>query len=161
MAKRILSSQAICFLFLFGCLNGDFACAQVFVTSQVGVFFANESIEWQAEIQGADRPTSVEWSLAWKETIIHKGKQKTSRNAPGRNPSATNAASSLAESVESALALGQGVLHVAYPRENVSEPKWPVKVHSQHFACDGCGRSFHPLTPHSFSFNSQLGWCRA
>ncbi len=69
--------------------------------------------------------------------------------------------SRMAESVEAALALGQGVLHVAYPRENVPEPKWPVKVHSQHFACDGCGRSFLPLTPHSFSFNSQLGWCRA
>ena len=32
-------------------------------------------------------------------------------------------------------------------------------VHSQHLACDQCGRSFEPLTPHSFSFNSSLGWC--
>ncbi len=35
------------------------------------------------------------------------------------------------------------------------------KMHSQHFACDKCGRSFEPLTPHSFSFNSPLGWCPA
>ncbi len=26
-------------------------------------------------------------------------------------------------------------------------------------ACDRCGRSFEPLNPHHFSFNSPLGWC--
>jgi excinuclease ABC subunit A len=26
-------------------------------------------------------------------------------------------------------------------------------------ACHGCGRSFEPLNPHHFSFNSPLGWC--
>jgi len=36
-----------------------------------------------------------------------------------------------------------------------------VTVHSQHLACGRCGRSFEPLTPHSFSFNSYLGWCPA
>ena len=41
------------------------------------------------------------------------------------------------------------------------EPQWPVDVHSQHFACDRCGRSFEPLSPHNFSFNSSLGWCPA
>ena len=35
------------------------------------------------------------------------------------------------------------------------------KSHSQHFACDRCGRSFEPLSPHNFSFNSSLGWCPA
>ena len=34
-----------------------------------------------------------------------------------------------------------------------------VDRYSQHFACDRCGRSFEPLTPHHFSFNSPLGWC--
>ncbi len=50
-------------------------------------------------------------------------------------------------------------MHVAYPADDVPEPKWRTEVHSQHFACDQCGRSFEPLTPHSFSFNSPLGWC--
>ena len=36
-----------------------------------------------------------------------------------------------------------------------------VEIHSQHFACDRCGRSFEPLSPHNFSFNSPLGWCPA
>ncbi|MGD9721971.1 MAG: excinuclease ABC subunit UvrA [Pirellulales bacterium] len=72
-----------------------------------------------------------------------------------------DARSRIAETVETALALGKGVLHVAYPVDEVPEPKWRTEIHSQHFACDRCGRSFERLTPHSFSFNSALGWCAA
>ena len=64
-------------------------------------------------------------------------------------------------SIETALALGKGVLHVAVARDDLPEAKWETEIHSQHFACDRCGRSFEPLTPHSFSFNSWLGWCPA
>ncbi|HEV3137665.1 MAG TPA: excinuclease ABC subunit A, partial [Pirellulales bacterium] len=67
----------------------------------------------------------------------------------------------IADTVENALSLGKGVMHVAYPDEKVPEPKWRTEIHSQHFACDRCGRSFERLTPHSFSFNSSLGWCPA
>ncbi|MEX0819479.1 MAG: excinuclease ABC subunit A, partial [Pirellulaceae bacterium] len=69
--------------------------------------------------------------------------------------------SRIAESIEQALALGKGVLQVAFPHDDLPEPRWPVVVHSQHLACSHCGRSFEPLTPHSFSFNSYLGWCPA
>ena len=69
--------------------------------------------------------------------------------------------SRIAETVEAGLSLGGGVLHVAYPDAEVPEPKWRTEVHSQHLACDKCGRSFERLTPHSFSFNSSLGWCPA
>ena len=72
-----------------------------------------------------------------------------------------DARSRIAGSVETALSLGKGVLHIAYPVDDVPEQRWPVEVHSQHFACDQCGRSFEPLTPHNFSFNSPLGWCPA
>ncbi|MBN2474835.1 MAG: excinuclease ABC subunit UvrA [Pirellulales bacterium] len=74
---------------------------------------------------------------------------------------APDARSRIADSVENALALGRGVLHVAHARADVPEPDWPTEVHSQHFACDRCGRSFQPLSPHNFSFNSSLGWCPA
>ncbi|MDA7980075.1 MAG: excinuclease ABC subunit UvrA [Pirellulales bacterium] len=67
----------------------------------------------------------------------------------------------IAESVEQTLSRGAGVMHVAYPDENVAEAKWQVTVHSQHFACDECGRSFEPLAPQHFSFNSMFGWCPA
>lgn len=73
----------------------------------------------------------------------------------------SDARSRIAGSVENALALGKGRLHVVSPDDDQPEPLWPVEIHSQHFACDRCGRSFEPLTPHHFSFNSALGWCPA
>ena len=72
-----------------------------------------------------------------------------------------NARSRIAGTVETALAMGKGVLHVAYADDQTPETKWRTEIHSQHFACDRCGRSFERLTPHSFSFNSSLGWCPA
>ncbi len=65
----------------------------------------------------------------------------------------------VADSVESALALGRGVVQVALVDERLPEPRWTVEIHSQHFACHRCGRSFEQLAPHHFSFNSALGWC--
>ncbi len=72
-----------------------------------------------------------------------------------------DARSRLADSVESALSFGQGVMHVAHYDAERPEEEWRVDVHSQHFACESCGRSFEPLSPHHFSFNSALGWCPA
>jgi excinuclease ABC subunit A len=65
----------------------------------------------------------------------------------------------LADAVEAALDLGKGVMHVAHVDDARDETKWHVDRYSQHFACDKCGRSFEPLNPHHFSFNSPLGWC--
>ncbi|MEX2317694.1 MAG: excinuclease ABC subunit UvrA [Pirellulales bacterium] len=70
-----------------------------------------------------------------------------------------DARSRIAGSIENALALGKGVVHVAHPADDVPEPRWPVTVHSQHLACQQCRRSFDTLGPHNFSFNSALGWC--
>jgi excinuclease ABC subunit A len=67
--------------------------------------------------------------------------------------------SRLADSVESALDLGQGVITVAQVGADADESKWPVQRFSQHRSCDTCGRSFDELTPHHFSFNSAIGWC--
>ncbi|WP_165231670.1 excinuclease ABC subunit UvrA [Aquisphaera insulae] len=67
--------------------------------------------------------------------------------------------SRLADSVESALDLGKGVLHVAKVGDEGKESSWHVERFSQHRSCDRCGRSFEELSPHNFSFNSPLGWC--
>ena len=67
--------------------------------------------------------------------------------------------SRLAGSVESALDLGKGVIHVAKVGDDADEPNWHVDRYSQHRSCDKCGRSFEELSPHNFSFNSPLGWC--
>jgi excinuclease ABC subunit A len=65
----------------------------------------------------------------------------------------------IADAVEAALDLGRGVMHVAQVDDERDEPQWTVDRYSQHMACDRCGRSFEPLNPHNFSFNSPLGWC--
>jgi excinuclease ABC subunit A len=65
----------------------------------------------------------------------------------------------IAEGIETALDLGKGVLHVAHVDDSKPEPDWQIDRYSQHYACDRCGRSFEPLNPHHFSFNSPLGWC--
>jgi excinuclease ABC subunit A len=67
--------------------------------------------------------------------------------------------SRIADAVEAALELGRGVMLVAHVEEGREEPQWKVDRYSLHFACDRCGRSFEPLNPHHFSFNSPLGWC--
>jgi excinuclease ABC subunit A len=67
--------------------------------------------------------------------------------------------SRLADSVESALDLGKGVVLIARVGDEANEPHWHVDRYSQHRSCDGCGRSFEELSPHHFSFNSPLGWC--
>ncbi|MGC1275869.1 MAG: excinuclease ABC subunit UvrA [Planctomycetaceae bacterium] len=67
----------------------------------------------------------------------------------------------IADSIEAALDLGRGVLRVALADAKHPEEHWEVKRFSLHAACDSCGRSFEPLTPQNFSFNSPLGWCTA
>jgi excinuclease ABC subunit A len=67
--------------------------------------------------------------------------------------------SRLADSIESALDLGKGVVHIARVGDEDREPSWPVDRYSQHRVCDKCSRSFDEMEPHHFSFNSPLGWC--
>jgi excinuclease ABC subunit A len=54
--------------------------------------------------------------------------------------------------VEEALKLGSGTL-LALDNHGV------VSVHSTQRACARCGRSFEPLDPKHFSYNSPQGWC--
>ena len=67
--------------------------------------------------------------------------------------------SRIADSVELALSLGTGVMLAIEPDSDEDETRWKVVRHSQLLACRKCGYSMQTLTPHSFSFNSPLGWC--
>ena len=67
----------------------------------------------------------------------------------------------IADAVEQALDLGRGVIRIAHVDAEREEPQWRVERFSQHMTCSSCGRSFEPLNPHNFSFNSPLGWCPA
>ncbi|MGD0115946.1 MAG: excinuclease ABC subunit UvrA [Dehalococcoidia bacterium] len=59
----------------------------------------------------------------------------------------------LADSVETALRLGAGVVLVAIEGEE-------ERLYSEHFACVFCGISLGELAPRNFSFNSPHGACR-
>jgi excinuclease ABC subunit A len=59
---------------------------------------------------------------------------------------------SLRELVEDSLTVGKGVL-LAMDRKGV------VTVHATERACPKCRRSFAPLDPKNFSYNSSQGWC--
>jgi excinuclease ABC subunit A len=61
----------------------------------------------------------------------------------------------LADSVETALRLGDGVVVV----QNVSADPPEDVLFSEHLACVYCGLSFAELEPRSFSFNSPHGAC--
>jgi len=63
--------------------------------------------------------------------------------------------SRLADSVETALELGEGLLIGVYGTgENTTE-----KVYSEHFACTDCGINFEEISPRMFSFNNPHGAC--
>lgn len=63
--------------------------------------------------------------------------------------------SRLADSVETALELGEGLLIVVYGTgENGKE-----KIYSEHFACTDCGINFEEMSPRMFSFNNPHGAC--
>jgi len=65
----------------------------------------------------------------------------------------------VAESVETALDWGAGVVRVAKADPAKPERDWETTTMSRRLSCESCGRAFEPLTPRHFSFNSPLGWC--
>jgi excinuclease ABC subunit A len=54
--------------------------------------------------------------------------------------------------IDETLELGQGALYALDGRGQLT-------VHSTHRACPQCGRSYPPLDPKNFSYNSAQGWC--
>jgi excinuclease ABC subunit A len=75
--------------------------------------------------------------------------------APVPDPDATR----LADSVETALRLGEGVVLVApVPREG-EEPPFHERMFSERYSCPYDGTTIDELEPRSFSFNSPHGAC--
>ncbi len=78
---------------------------------------------------------------------------------PGSDAGAT---SRIADSVETALKLGAGVMHVALAGgASPGDAGVPAeRVFSEHFACPYDGYSFGEIEPRTFSFNSPHGACQ-
>ncbi|WP_162658231.1 excinuclease ABC subunit UvrA [Tuwongella immobilis] len=98
------------------------------------------------------------FSLDEPPTIDHR-RQHRVEIIVDRNVVREGTRTRIADSVETALSVGRGVMHLAYVEADRDEATWKVDVFSQHLACHSCGRSFEQLNPHHFSFNSPLGWC--
>jgi len=62
----------------------------------------------------------------------------------------------LADSVETALELGEGMVIVSFLEDDGSSSD---KMFSEHFACTECGINFEEISPRMFSFNSPHGAC--
>ena len=77
---------------------------------------------------------------------------------PGTDPAAT---SRIADSVEQALKIGQGVMIVAYAGGAPADTPQPPaeRIFSEHFACPYDGTSIGEIEPRTFSFNSPHGAC--
>ena len=65
----------------------------------------------------------------------------------------------IADSVETALRAGDGVIEVLEHGKGRSKRNPQKHVFSEHYACDACGTSLAPLEPRQFSFNSPYGAC--
>jgi excinuclease ABC subunit A len=70
----------------------------------------------------------------------------------GRRKAAGRASGTPQQLIEETLELGKGMLLAL---DNTGH----CSVHSTERACPGCGRSFEPLDPKNFSYNSPQGWC--
>ncbi|MCP5533321.1 MAG: excinuclease ABC subunit A [Akkermansiaceae bacterium] len=76
----------------------------------------------------------------------------TGGKVKGAKPSPITDHRSLGTSISRALEIGKGVLKLF-----TSDKKFIIL--STHSACPSCSRSFEPLDPRLFSFNSPHGWC--
>ncbi|MEX0837820.1 MAG: excinuclease ABC subunit UvrA [Gemmatimonadota bacterium] len=63
----------------------------------------------------------------------------------------------IADSVETALRTGGGMLEVLEHGDDLPEPR--PHVYSEHYACSNCGTNLPELEPRQFSFNSPYGAC--
>ena len=70
-------------------------------------------------------------------------------------------ASRLADSIETALRLGEGVVVIAPAPRDGEAPDFEEQRYSEHYSCPYDGFTIDELEPRSFSFNSPHGACPA
>ncbi len=126
-----------------------------------------------AQYDLSDVPTLDKYKRHTIEVVVDRfvvrraeGPEEWTRDAHGRpiDP-ATKApvtdpdASRLADSIETALRLGEGVVGIApVPREG-EDPSFEERRYSERYSCPDDGTTIDDLEPRSFSFNSPHGAC--
>ncbi len=89
----------------------------------------------------------------YEEISLEKNQRHTIEIVVDRVAVKDGVMSRIADSVGTALEMGQGIVIVS-----VTDGR--ELVFSQNFACKDCGISLEEMTPRSFSFNSPIGACR-
>ncbi len=87
---------------------------------------------------------------------LEKNKQHTIEVVVDRFRVRPDIQTRLADSIETAIGISDGVLGLAY-----MEADEPEQVFSARFACPECGHSIPELEPRMFSFNNPAGACQA
>src|SRR5439155_25258446 len=86
--------------------------------------------------------------------VLESGKaargSRRPRHKPGGSPAIQSKTSQ--QLIDDALKLGRGSLFAL-------DNHGALTVHSTERSCPRCGRSFEPLDPKNFSYNSSQGWC--
>jgi excinuclease ABC subunit A len=91
---------------------------------------------------------------------LDKKKKHTLELVVDRLVAKPDSGSRVADSVETALRYGGGVLILAFMEEpGGTAPPAEDRLFSEHRACHSCGLSFPELSPQLFSFNSPQGMC--
>ncbi len=96
-----------------------------------------------------------------EEIVVDKRRKHTIEVVVDRLQLKPGIADRLSDSVETALKAGGGIVVVAPALPDGRPSQKEERVLSEHLACVHCGISFPELRPHSFSFNSPLGFCAA
>jgi excinuclease ABC subunit A len=113
------------------------------------------------EIRDLDDEIKLEpYKLHTVEAVVDRLviRHNSSQPAASTTDEANEDAARLADSVETALKLGGGIMTVV----DVTDPEKPWdKLFSEHFACLHCGTNLPEIEPRTFSFNSPHGACPA
>ena len=107
----------------------------------------------RVRVDGTVRDLSEDFDLSKnKRHSIEVVVDRLVSKAPGDDGGSDDLPQRLADSVETALKLGEGVVLVTVEGEE-------ERLFSEHFSCVNCGINLGEIAPRSFSFNSPHGAC--
>ncbi len=93
--------------------------------------------------------------------VVRHAAAPQATNPGGAAPQPDPDAARLADSVETALRLGEGVVLIAPARRDGEPPDFEERRYSERYSCPYDGTTIDELEPRSFSFNSPHGACPA
>ena len=102
-----------------------------------------------------DAAAADEATDAATDSAVSAGATGPGAGEPNRPPDSTR----LADSVETALRLGEGVVLIASATRDGDAPEFEERRYSERYSCPYDGTTVDELEPRSFSFNSPHGAC--